>query len=109
VDQALQAVADRTRRAILLLVRDGEIAAGAIAEQFPAISRPAVSQHLRLLLEAGLLDARRDGNRRLYRVRPEGFAEAAAFLNEMWADRLGRLKRVAEYAARTERGGRRER
>jgi DNA-binding transcriptional ArsR family regulator len=96
VDEALRAVADPTRRAILLLVRDREAPAGDIALHFPQISRPAVSQHLRVLTQAGLLHVRRDGNRRLYRLRPEGFAETSRFLQELWADRLGRLKRAAE-------------
>jgi DNA-binding transcriptional ArsR family regulator len=96
VDEALRAVADPTRRAILLLVRDGEAPAGDIARHFPQISRPAVSQHLRVLTQAGLLHVRRDGNRRLYRLRPEGLAEPAGFLQQLWADRLGRLKRAAE-------------
>jgi DNA-binding transcriptional ArsR family regulator len=96
VDEALRAVADPTRRAILLLVRDREAPAGEIAQQFPQISRPAVSQHLRVLTTAGLLDVRRDGNRRLYRLRPEGLAEPSRFLQELWADRLGRLRRAAE-------------
>jgi len=96
VDDALRAVADPTRRAILRLVRDREIPAGEIAEHFPAISRPAVSQHLRVLTDAGLVDVRPEGNRRLYRWRPEGLRDAAAFLDEMWADRLARLKIAAE-------------
>jgi DNA-binding transcriptional ArsR family regulator len=96
LDEALRAVADPTRRAILLLVRDREAAAGEIAGNFPRISRPAVSQHLRVLTRAGLLDVRRDGNHRLYRLRPEGFDEPSRFLQELWADRLGRLRRAAE-------------
>jgi DNA-binding transcriptional ArsR family regulator len=96
VDEALRAVADPTRRAILLLVRDHEVPAGDIARRFPQISRPAVSQHLRVLTEAGLLDVRRVGNHRLYRLRPEGLVEASAFLEQLWAQRLGRLKRAAE-------------
>jgi DNA-binding transcriptional ArsR family regulator len=96
MDEALRAVADPTRRAILVLVRDGELAAGTIARQFPSISRPAVSQHLRVLVDAGLLDVRADGNRRLYRGRREGLRDAATFLQEMWSDGLGRLTRAAE-------------
>ena len=96
IDESLRAVADPTRRAILRLVRDDELAAGEIARHFPAISRPAVSQHLRVLSDAGLVAVRPDGNRRLYRWRPDGLRDAAAFLEEMWSDRLARLKAAAE-------------
>jgi DNA-binding transcriptional ArsR family regulator len=89
-------VADPTRRTILRLVHDDERAAGEIAGHFPGISRPAVSQHLRVLNDAGLVVTRKDGNRRLYRARPEGLAEAWAYLDEMWTDRLGKLKAAAE-------------
>jgi len=96
MDEALRAVADPTRRAILRLVRDDELAAGQIASHFPSMSRPAVSQHLRVLTDSGLVDVRPDGNRRLYRWRPEGLRDAATFLDEMWSDRLARLKAAAE-------------
>jgi len=96
MDDALRAVADPTRRAIVRLLRDGELPAGEIAGHFPSMSRPAVSQHLRVLTDAGLVDVRPDGNRRLYRWRREGFRDVAAFLDEMWSDRLARLKSVAE-------------
>ena len=59
---------------------------------FPTMSRPAVSQHLRVLADAGLVAVRADGNRRLYRWRREGLRDAAAFVEEMWTDRLTRLK-----------------
>jgi DNA-binding transcriptional ArsR family regulator len=103
VDEALRAVADPTRRAILRLVRDQELPAGYIAQQFPQISRPAVSQHLRVLSDAGLVEVRTAGNRRLYRWRPEGLADAAAFIEDLWADKLARLKLAAERAEWPER------
>src|SRR5262245_7977938 len=96
VDEALKAVADPTRRAILRLVRDGERPAGEIAGHCPSMTRPAVSQHLRVLTDAGLLDVRAEGNKRLYRWRPEGLRDAVTFLDEMWSDSLTRLKRAAE-------------
>ncbi|GAA0939544.1 metalloregulator ArsR/SmtB family transcription factor [Nonomuraea longicatena] len=96
MDEALRAVADPTRRAILVLVRDEEVSAGDIARGFPGISRPAVSQHLRILVTAGLLDVRRAGNRRFYRMRRQGLAEAATFFESMWSAPLNRLKQVAE-------------
>jgi len=110
MDEALRAVADPTRREILRLVRDDEVAAGDLAAHFPSISRPAVSQHLRVLSDARLVDVRPDGNRRLYRLRREGFRDAAAFLEEMWTDRLARLKAAAEreeWPARTRAARRR--
>jgi DNA-binding transcriptional ArsR family regulator len=96
LDEALRAVADPTRRAILRLVRDDELPAGEIARHFPSMSRPAVSQHLRVLADAGLVDVRPEGNRRHYRWRREGLRDAATFLEEMWTDRLARLKAAAE-------------
>ena len=78
-----------------MLVRDGELSAGEIASHFE-ISRPAVSQHLTVLREAGLVDERRNGTRRLYRARPEGLAELKAFLDGFWDERLEALKREAE-------------
>ncbi len=96
MDEALRAVADPTRRAILRLVRDGELPAGEIASHFPSMSRPAVSQHLRVLTDAGLVEVRPDGNRRLYQWRREGLRDAATFVEEMWSDRLARLKAAAE-------------
>jgi len=100
MDDALRAVADPTRRAILRLVREGELPAGRIAAHFPAMSRPAVSQHLRVLADAGLVVVRADRNRRLYRWRPEGLRDAATYLEEMWSDRLVRLTSAAERALR---------
>jgi DNA-binding transcriptional ArsR family regulator len=96
IDLVARALGDGTRRGILRLVRDDEMAAGDLAVAFAAMSRPAVSQHLRVLHEAGLVSIRRDGNRRLYRARTEGLAEVWQFVDEMWNDRLGRLKRAAE-------------
>ena len=98
MDAAMHALADPTRRAILRLVRDDEVAAGQIARQFPVMSRPAVSQHLRVLADAGLVEVRRSGNLRLYRWRPEGLGDVTAFLEEMWSDRLMALKVAAERA-----------
>ena len=95
MDDALRAVADPTRRAILRLVRDAELPAGAIAAHFPSMSRPAISQHLRVLTESGLVEVRPEGNRRLYRRRREGLRDVAAFIDEMWSDRLARLKVAA--------------
>lgn len=97
----LEAVVEPRRREILRLVRAGEASAGSIAAHFPEVSRPTVSQHLRVLRDAGLLHERRDGTRRLYRTRSEGFAEARAFFEEFWDDRLGALKAAAEAEQRS--------
>lgn len=103
MEAALQAIAEPRRRAILRLVRDDERTAGEIAEHFE-VTRPAISQHLRVLKEAGLVNERRDGTRRFYRIRPEGLRELRRFLEEFWQESLARLKTVAE---REEKGKRR--
>ena len=95
MDLVARALAAPRRREILTLVRDGELSAGEIASHFD-VSRPAVSQHLAALREAGLLSERRDGTRRLYRAQPEALAGLRDFLNEFWTDRLERLKLAAE-------------
>jgi len=94
----LNALADPRRRAILRLVRDAERPSGEIAAQFPDITGPAISQHLRVLREAGLLAERRAGTRRLYRARPEGLRELRAWIREFWGDALEDLKEVVESA-----------
>jgi DNA-binding transcriptional ArsR family regulator len=100
IDGVAHALADQTRRGLLRLVRDDELAAGDLAAAFPRMSRPAVSQHLRVLHEAGLVRIRPDGNRRLYRARREGLEEMWQFIDEMWTERLAKLKQAAERAAR---------
>jgi DNA-binding transcriptional ArsR family regulator len=95
VEAALKAIAAPRRRQILTLVRDGELSAGEIAGHFD-VTRPAVSQHLNVLKEAGLVTERRNGTRRLYRARPEGLAQLKAFLEEFWDERLDALKAEAE-------------
>ncbi len=95
MDRVARAIAAPRRREILTLVRDDELSAGEIASRFD-VSRPAISQHLAALREAGLLSERRDGTRRLYRAQPEALAGLRDFLNEFWTDRLERLKLAAE-------------
>jgi DNA-binding transcriptional ArsR family regulator len=92
---AAAAIADPIRRRVLELVRDAEVPAGEIAAQFP-VSRPAVSRHLRVLREAGLVQERRVGRERLYRANPEPLAELREWLDGYWAGRLDTLKRLAE-------------
>jgi DNA-binding transcriptional ArsR family regulator len=79
VEAAIRAIAERHRREIVRLVRDQELTAGQIASHFE-VSRPAVSQHLRILKDSGLVTERRQGTRRYYRARVEGLAELRAFL-----------------------------
>jgi len=95
MENALRALSDPGRRRILTLVRDEEHSAGEIAAEF-TVSWPAVSQHLRVLKEAGLVTERREGTRRFYRARPEGLDDVRAFLDEFWDDKLERLKREVE-------------
>ena len=99
MDLALKALAEPRRRAILRLVRDGELSSGEIASQFD-VTGPAISQHLGVLKEAGLVQERRAGTRRLYRVRPEGMAEVRRFVEDFWDSGLDRLRDAAEQAQR---------
>ncbi|MGQ0669937.1 MAG: ArsR/SmtB family transcription factor [Actinomycetota bacterium] len=99
MEAALKAIAEPRRREILRLVWDAERSAGEIASHFE-VTRPAISQHLRVLKEAGLLHERRDGTRRIYRARPEGLAEVREFLDGFWAESLDALKRAAEAEER---------
>jgi DNA-binding transcriptional ArsR family regulator len=103
METALKAITAPRRRQILRLVRDGELSAGEIASHFD-VTRPAVSQDLTLLKEAGLVDERRNGTRRLYRARPEGLADLRAFLEEFWDARLEALKLEAEREERKNDG-----
>jgi DNA-binding transcriptional ArsR family regulator len=93
--QALQALGDPTRRLILEELRDGPRAVGEIAAQLP-VSRPAVSQHLRVLKEAGLVTERQNGTRHLYRVDPDGLAEVREYLEGFWEEALANFKAAAE-------------
>ena len=106
MEEAIRAIAEPNRRRILQLVGSGELSAGEIASSFE-ITRPAVSQHLTVLREAGLLSERRDGTRRLYSLRPEGFADLKSFLEAFWDDSLERLKEAAETEEGRRRRGRR--
>ncbi len=99
MEAALRAIAEPRRRQILELVRERELSAGAIASQFD-VTRPAISQHLGVLKEAGLVDERRNGTQRLYRARPQGLSELKAFLDGFWDAKLEALQRAAEREER---------
>jgi DNA-binding transcriptional ArsR family regulator len=108
-DEALRALAEPRRRDILRLVARDELAAGEIAAAFD-VSRTAISQHVTVLKNAGLVTERRDGTRRLYRARPEGLAGLREFLDEMWAGSLDTARRLVEaerrHSGRGEASGR---
>jgi DNA-binding transcriptional ArsR family regulator len=106
VEEAIRAIAEPNRRRILQLVTAKELSAGEIASRFE-ITRPAVSQHLGVLREAGLVSERRDGTRRLYSLRPEGFDDLKSFLEGFWDEGLERLKEAAELEEGRRRRGRR--
>ena len=106
MEEAIRAIAEPNRRRILRFVAGGELSAGEIASRFE-ITRPAVSQHLSVLREAGLLSERREGTRRLYSLRPEGFTDLKSFLEAFWDEGLERLKEAAETEEGRRRRGRR--
>jgi DNA-binding transcriptional ArsR family regulator len=106
MEEAIRAIAEPNRRRILKLVSGGELSAGEIAAEFE-ITRPAVSQHLTVLREAGLVSERREGTRRLYSLRPEGFADLKSFLEAFWHEGLERLKQAAEAEEKRRQRGRR--
>jgi DNA-binding transcriptional ArsR family regulator len=98
---AMDALGDATRREIMERLRGGPKPAGEIATGLP-VSRPAVSQHLRVLKEAGLVTERRDGTRRIYRLEPKGLADLRAYVDSFWEQAL------AGYRAAAEKEGRRQ-
>lgn len=93
--EAAAAISDPIRRRVLELVRDDELPAGELAAHFD-VSRPAVSRHLRVLRDAGLVRERRAGRLRLYRADPAPLEELRDWLDEYWSGRLQALKRAAE-------------
>ncbi len=99
MDEALKALADGTRRRILALVSREERTAGDIAGHF-TVSRPAISQHLRVLLDAGLVSVRGDGTKRFYRADALGLDALRREMETLWRGRLDLLKQEAEAEAR---------
>lgn len=95
MDAAARALSEPTRRGILELVRDEERTVSDIAKHF-AVSRPAISQHLRVLSEAELVNVRSEGTRRYYRARPEGLADLSDWMREFWTSSLADLAEEAE-------------
>jgi DNA-binding transcriptional ArsR family regulator len=101
MQEQLDALVDPRRRQILQLLKNRELAAGEIARQFSDISRPAVSQHLRVLRNSGLVRDRRDGTSRLYRTDPTGMDDVRRYFSDFWDDRIERLRSEAENEERT--------
>jgi DNA-binding transcriptional ArsR family regulator len=99
IEKVLHALAEPRRRDILYLVRDGELTSSAIASHFD-ISAPAVSQHLKVLEQSGLVVVRRDGTKRYYGIRRDGFSEIKQYIDRFWDDSLLRLKEAAEEEER---------
>ena len=95
-----QAIAEDRRREILGLLRDRELSVGDVAARFD-VTQPAISQHLKVLRNAGLVSARRDGTRHMYSARPEGFADLHRFLASFLPEGLERLKQAAEAEERS--------
>lgn len=91
----MDALGDPTRRAIFERLAGGPRAVGEIAEELP-VSRPAVSQHLKVLKDAGLVTARAQGTRRLYQLNPAGIAELRAYFDSFWMHALAAFKEAVE-------------
>jgi len=99
IDTALKAISEPRRREILRLLGAGELSAGEIASRFD-VTQPAISQHLAVLAAAGLVVARKEGTKRMYRAVPQRFDEIRAYLAGFWATGLDRLKAEAESEQR---------
>jgi DNA-binding transcriptional ArsR family regulator len=102
--ESLAALADPTRRSVFERLAGGPRSVGEIAAELP-VSRPAVSQHLRVLKEAGLVAERRNGTRRYYRVRPDGLAELRGYVERFWEEALSSFKAAAERGENDESAG----
>ena len=100
MDSALKALAEPRRREILRLVWTSELPAAQIASHFTDVTRPAISQHLRVLKDANLVCERREGSRRLYRANPVEIAQLRTSLEQYWMGGLARLQDAAEAVQR---------
>jgi len=94
----IAALADPTRRAILACLRDGALPVGRVADRLP-VSRPAVSQHLKVLSDAGLVAVTCEGTRRLYAIDPKGADDLRCYLDSMWDDALAAYTQAAKDKA----------
>jgi len=93
--EGLTALGDPTRRAIFERLADGPQAVGELAKDLP-VSRPAVSQHLKVLKEAGLVVDRQAGNRRIYQLNPDGVGDLRAYLDQFWNRALTAFQTAVE-------------
>ena len=100
---ALEALADPTRRRVFERLRAGPSPVGRLAEGLP-VSRPAVSQHLKVLKEAGLVSEDKDGTRRIYRIDPDGLGQLRAWLDQFWEIALDAFRTEAEKSEREKDG-----
>lgn len=98
-NRVLDALGNQTRRDILALLKENSLTVGSIATHLP-ISRPAVSKHLRILQEAGLVAYNPDGTRNIFYLQPAGFRQARVYLDLFWDEALANFKRVAEEIGR---------
>jgi len=103
--KALASLADPTRRKILEQLRDGPRSVGAIAEKLP-VSRPAVSQHLKVLKNSGLVIDRAEGTRRVYYIDPNGLGPLRAWFDQFWDQALVNFKAEAVRVARARKKNR---
>jgi len=101
-ERVLQCLSDPTRRRVFERLRSGPKAVGAIAHGLP-VSRPAVSQHLKVLKDAGLVNDRAEGARRVYYIDPDGLGELRRWLDQFWEMALQSFKDEVEQAARPTR------
>ena len=99
---ALAALADPTRRAVFERLRDSAASVGQIAAGLP-VSRPAVSQHLKMLKSAGLVDVRADGTRRVYYIDPHGLGELRRYIDQFWDAALDAFKKEVEMPSKVTR------
>ena len=98
---ALVALSDPTRRQVFEAVAKAPCAVGALADALP-VSRPAVSQHLKVLVDAGLVEMQADGTRRIYSLKPDGLAELRAYLDRFWGDVLQKFAEEIEHEGKSD-------
>jgi DNA-binding transcriptional ArsR family regulator len=102
-EKAFAALADPSRRRVFERLRSGPMSVGALAQDMP-VSRPAVSQHLKVLKEAGLVTDRADGTRRVYSIDPHGLAAVRSWLDQFWDDALAAFRAEAERKPKSRKG-----